>query len=62
MLFLWCAYAFIKRVCPLPPPPPSPPHTHTYYYTKIQKVLSSKTNPNLGEAIPVPSQVQLYYK
>ena len=29
-------------------------------YMKIQKGLSSKTNPNLGEAIPVPSQAHLY--
>ena len=27
---------------------------------KIQKGLSSETNPNLGEAIPIPSQVHLY--
>ena len=27
---------------------------------KVQKVLSSTTNPNVGEAIPVPAQACLY--
>ena len=34
---------------------------HFYMYTKVQKASSSsKTNPNLGEAIPVPSQAHTY--
>ena len=32
----------------------------TVTYMKIQKGLSSKTNPNVGEAIPMPSQAHLY--
>ena len=33
---------------------------YSQYTMKIQKGSSSKTNSNLGEAIPMPSQAYLY--
>ena len=35
-------------------------HTTLLLHMKIQKGLSSKSNPNLGEAIPMPSQAHLH--
>ena len=35
-------------------------YVHRLYNMEVQKGLTSKTNPNLGEAIPVPTQAHLY--